>query len=287
MSKMILGYKESLDGAKWVAAQDGAALTTYNNNGVNETSYSVKKGNWFTTTGYYYYPDDASGYILMQTTTGAFINYSEEAKPYWTAYEAKTQLPKYSVDQTQRLVDGIIKNNIHIVENNLFCARYADKLTSDQRKQIVQLQQRVQERMDAISNSGYCEQVEKSYPKGYSDLEPYLAKLMETGGVGLVWWAWCIVAALVVGGFATVAYYVYHDLFKESEEDVKWSDELTRTLQAKLTPEEYEQLKKETQGIVTKAKIQAKLGSYGTMLKIGGVLIAGALVYKFFFGNRS
>lgn len=277
MAKMVLEYDAKFAGAKFVSKNEEAIVTSSVLN--SGTTYYVNPGGWVVATGYYYHPEgDTSSVIYFQTTDGQFIIYSALTKGMWDAYQNAVKLPKYSRDDTQRMVDGIIKNNIHIVENNLLCARYADKFTADERKQIVQLQQRVQERMNAITDTGYCENIEKSYPKGYADLEPYLANLMKSEGVGLVWWAWCIVAAFVLGSFATVAYYVYHDLFEQSEEDVKWSDELTRKLQEKLTPEEYEQLKTETQGIVTKAKIQAKVGTWKSAIKVGAILVACALV---------
>lgn len=61
---------------------------------------------------------------------------------------------------------------------------------------------------------------------------------------------------------------------EQAEQDVKFSDELTRTLVEKLTPEEFEQLKKETNGIVTKQKILSSVGGGFAALK--WMLIAGA-----------
>ena len=58
----------------------------------------------------------------------------------------------------------------------------------------------------------------------------------------------------------------------------------------KFTPEEYQQLLDETQGIVTKAKIRQAIGSYGNVLKIGAFIIAGYFIgrtiYNFYKGRK-
>ena len=274
-----LDYNEKFKGAKFVANAGAKVRTLQVGEGV---VHDCAKGEWYVGTGYYFY--DSDGYAYMQTTTGYwYIVTNENASTQWTVYANAVEIPSYSRDDVQKYVDAMIQNNIRIVENNLFCARYADKLTADERKKIAQLQKRVMERQDAIRSNGFCEDIRESYPTGYADLEPYLAKLMKDEGIGLVWWAGCIIFALVVGGLAAASYFIYRDLFEESKEDVKWSDELTKTLMSKLTPEEYEQLQNETQGIVTKARLRAKLGSWGTVAKVAAVLVAGAFAYKFFF----
>lgn len=278
------GYDASYAGAKFVAqgAKDGYVPEIRTLGGENVVD--LKSGEYVIATGEYFYLPDYPGIRYYQTTYGIyFVSVGDYSYTGWKIYSHAINLPKYSRDDAQRLVNGIIENNIHIVENNLLCARFADKFTPEQRKQIAELQKRVQERWDAIKNDGYCEDIQESYPKGYADLEPYLAQLMKTEGIGIVWWAACIIVAIVIGGLGAAAYFVYRDLFQESKEDVKYSDELTKILQEKLTEEEYQQLLNETQGIVTKAKIRAKLGSYGTVLKVAGIMIAGALAYKFIF----
>ena len=63
--------------------------------------------------------------------------------------------------------------------------------------------------------------------------------------------------------YATPAYrdtsvgrFLYKKLAEESEQDVKYSKELTATLVSKLTEEEYQQLMDETAGLLTKSKIK-------------------------------
>lgn len=277
-----LDFTEKYKGAKFVANEGAPVRTLEVGSG---QQHDCSKGEWFVTTGYYFYDKDGS--VYLQTTGGYwYIVLNEQSGSDWSMKPNAVQIPSYSRDDVQKYVDAMIKNNIHIVENNLLCARYADKFTADEQKQIAQLQKRVYDRQEQIKANGFCTDIQESYPQGYADLEPYLAKLMKSEGIGIVWWAACIIAALVVGGLAAASYFIYRDLFEESKEDVKWSDELTAKLMEKLTPEEFEQLKNETAGIVTKARIRAKLGSWGTVLKVAAILVAGAFAYKFFTNKQ-
>lgn len=275
-----LDYNEAAKGAKFIALNGYAVIRTLFT-GYGDQNF-CERGMWFVTTGYYF--TEPNGIRYFQTTNGYwYIVFDENVNNSWAVKQNAVQIPSYSRNDVQKYVDAMIKNNIHIVENNLFCARFAYKLTAEEKKAIAKLQQGVHERQEAIKETGFCTNIQESYPQGYADLEPYLADLMKSEGIGIVWWAACIIAALVVGGLAAASYFIYRDLFEDSLEDVKWSDELTKALMAKLTPEEYEQLKNETAGIVTKSRIRAKLGSWGTMIKVAAMLLAGAFAYKFFF----
>jgi hypothetical protein len=68
----------------------------------------------------------------------------------------------------------------------------------------------------------------------------------------------------------------------EAEKDVKYSEELTKVLMERLTPEEYEQLMEETQGIVTKSRLLSKFGGSFAVLKWGLLAAAGYVVYDYF-----
>lgn len=287
MANVVWKVLDSMIGRKLVATNDNATLTDMPQD--EQTAKHCPEGSWVILTGaYYYYPGDVKNAWFQITVGDWFVHMdmTNGTTQYWKNV-GNIDLPHFSRDDVQKYVDAMIKNNIHIVENNLLCARYADKLTADEQKQIAQLQKRVYDRQEQIKANGFCTDIQESYPQGYADLEPYLAKLMKSEGIGIVWWAACIIAALVVGGLAAASYFIYRDLFEDSKEDVKWSDELTAKLMEKLTPEEFEQLKNETAGIVTKARIRAKLGSWGTILKVAAVLVAGAFAYKFFTNKQS
>ena len=215
------------------------------------------------------------GNLHYQTTDGYYIYLPDG----WTEYTA-VNVPTYSQSQAQALVNKIIKNNIAITQNNLVCARYASKFTAEQQEQIRDLQNRVVARENALKDQGLCANVQTSYPKGYAELEPYLAALMDGNAIGLATWAIVVIAASVVLATSTAAYFAYRYFADESEKDVKYSQDLTRVLQSKLTESEYQQLLDETKGIVTKSRIKQAASSWGSMAKYALYAVAGFTIYK-------
>lgn len=215
------------------------------------------------------------GNIHYQTTDGYFIYLPDG----WTEYTS-VNVPTYSQTQAQVLVDKIIKNNIAITQNNLVCARYASRFSPEQQQLIRDLQTRVVERENALKNEGLCTDIKTSYPRGYAELEPYLAALMNGQSIGLATWAICVIAASVVLVTSTAAYFAYRAFANESDNDVKYSKELTKALTDKLTEEEYQQLLNETKGIVTKSRLKQAISSYGNIAKWALFGIAGFAIYK-------
>lgn len=212
------------------------------------------------------------GSVGYQTKSGEYIILSEG----WE-YIGNAPIMQYSQTQAQAQVNKIIANNKIIISNNLLCARYAQKLTEEQRAAVRTLQSRLMERNAALQNQGLTTNVQSSYPAGYAELSPYLERLMSGEAVGIATWVVVVIAATVLAATATAAYYWYKSLADESEQDVKYSKELTQILTSKLTEEEYAQLLDETKGIVTKSKIKAALGSYWGIAKT--LLIGGAAAY--------
>lgn len=212
------------------------------------------------------------GTVGCQTTTDDYIIMSEG----WQLYGEGTQ---YSRRSAQALVDQIIDNNKLIIANNLLCARYAEKLTPEQRNAVRGLQQRLEERNSALIDAGVCEKLEQSYPAGYAELQPYLDRLMNNTGVGSVT-VTIIVTAIVIASLSTAAYFAYKAYAAQSEQDVKYSKELTKILTEKLTEEEYQQLLTETKGIVTKARIKQSLGTYGKVGVMALCAVGGYFLYK-------
>lgn len=215
------------------------------------------------------------GNLHYQTTDGYFIYLPDG----WTEY-TQVNLPNYSQSQAQALVNKIIKNNITITQNNLVCARYASRFSPEQQQLIRDLQNRVVARENALKNEGLCTDIQTSYPRGYIELESYLAALMNGQAIGLATWAICVIAASVVLVTSTAAYFAYRAFANESENDVKYSKELTKALTDKLTEEEYQQLLQETKGIVTKSRLKQAISSYGNIAKWALFGIAGFAIYK-------
>lgn len=214
------------------------------------------------------------GSVGYQTTGGYFIILSEG----WEHVGTVNVLGK-SDNAAQKLVDSIINDNAHILCNNLLCARFASKLTADQQQQVRNLQSRLETRNQALQDDGMIQKssLVSNYPKGYGELEGYLQALMAGNAIGVVSWAFIIVSAVIIAGMGTAAYYTYKYFADEAAKDVQYSDELTRVLTSKLTPEEYQQLLDETNGFVTKHKIaQALSGWKKNIIWIVGGLLAGA-----------
>lgn len=272
---------------KYLPGYAGATVTanrdtnTYSDNIINHaTEYNVEKGTFVTLTGYVAYTGSDNTYLL--DTYGNWVHVSRDTM-YWDFdFENRKVLPHYTKKEAQRLVNIIIKNNKAILRNNLLCARFSNKLTAEQREQVRELQNRLMKRNTALQDDGLCEGLQSNYPAGYSDLQPYLDKLMAPDGVGSVTVA-IIVSAVVIASLSTAAYFAYKYFATQSEDDVKFSKELTRTLTEKLTDEEYQQLMQETKGIVTKAKIKQSLATVGGEFKLLGIAAAflgGYMLYK-------
>ena len=284
MALQIL-YDARFDGAQLEALKDGALFTT----SVTDHGEEYGASEWVvvTTTGYYYKGEGSI--VFLQTTEGYYL-IVDLNNPSWGA-TAGNPVKQYSVSAAQKLVDTIINNNKTIIACNLFCARFADKLTQTQKAQLYGLQERLEERNERLREDGLVDSIEENYPTGYVFLNSYLKQFMgnKQNSVGSVTIT-IIVAAVVIASLSTAAYYAYRYYAKQSEDDVRFSKELTETLMSKLTPEEYEELKKETAGIVTKARIKQTLSTVGAEIKIIGAIAAvlgGYILYKQWQSNRN
>ena len=232
-------------------------------------------------TGYY---KQGTSSVMYQTTQDGWIKLSDGWQN--TGY---APIRQYTAKDAEYYVNQVIRNNAHILENNLFCARFASKLNDDEQYELYRLQSALQSRNERIVNDGLCTDIKVSSPPGYSKLDGYLNQFMqayangaEINGVGVIsTTAIIVVSCIVVGSLATAAYFAYKAFAAESEKDVKYSDELTKTLLNKLTPEEYEQLMRETNGIVTKTRLSSRFSGAFGLLKWGAVIAGGLLVYKY------
>ena len=259
-----------VDGAVYTIRPDGrfayAGAMTGSNTRVALTGYTAvsPKGN-----------------LHYQTTGGGWIYLPDGWQQVGTV-----PVNQFSQTQAQALVNKIIKNNITIVQNNLVCARFANKFSSEQQQLIRDLQNRAEERKAQLQAGGLCTGVSTSYPKGYADLGAYLDALMAGEQIGIATWAIVVIAAVVVAATATAAYYTYRYFADESERDIQYSKQLMAVLQEKLTPEEYQQLLNETKNIVTKARIKRAAGSYWNVLKYAALAFAGYSVYQIIKSKR-
>ena len=265
---------QMVNGEVWTLTADGF---TYTGAYIDSGAYAKVTLTGWSTPG-------NNGVTFWQTASGGWIILADgwQSVGYSTAYSARS---------AQSYVDEIIKNNQLILQNNLVCARFANKLTSAQLAQLRGLQSRLNNRNKSLMEDGLVSVQDTSYPRGYADLANALNEVMATGGtygIGVVVSTTVIivVSAVVVASLATAAYFAYKAFAAESRDDVKFSKELTKTLTSKLTPEEWQQLQDETQGIVTKTRVKqtiSNLGSLGSFLLTGGIVLGGLWVYNKYF----
>lgn len=217
------------------------------------------------------YTTARNGDRMYETTGGGWICITD-------GWEKKELVQVVPVTTAQAIVNRIIAADRKIIANNLLCARFADKFNSEQKKTLYDLQNRLQERQTALQNDGLIKDIKKAYPEGYAELEPYLQSFMASGGVGVATWVIVVVAAVVIASLSTAAYFAYKAFAAEAEQDVKYSQELTKVLETKLTAEEYQQLLDETKGIVTKARISQSVSSYGKIIGILAAAVGGYIL---------
>lgn len=268
-------FDQSFAGAQLISIGEGSICPSVLQTAVtgSGTQWDVDKGRYVECTGWLRGNDKIADWYYAQTIDGRFVLLNYNAKSIsecgWSLYKRRT----YTASAAQKLIDKLISNNKRILENNLLCAYYSNRLSSQQKRDVVTLQRRLEARNDSLKEDGYVSNLITSQPPGYKELLPYLTSLENSVGSTT---ATIIVSCVVIAALATAAYFFYKNLYEESEDDVKYSDELTKTLMSKLTPEEYEQLKKETAGLITKAKIKQKFASFGSGAKV--MLIAAAVV---------
>ena len=288
-----LKYDETIAGATLKCNKTGGYANLAAENSASNIIYWTVAGDTYKCTGYYY---QSNGITYVQTTDGKYVamNLSSTddkarlqfAQASTTNTTVQTE-QMVSVKETQAVVNDIIKNDFHITENNLFCARFAHHLTASEKRLVYDLQKRVEKRNNALSTADFLNNVQSAYPAGYGEWSPYLEKLMKaqggTAGVGVAVSTIIIivVVAVVVAAISYSLYRTYKTFSDESAQDVKFSDDLTKTLSEKLTAEEYKQLMEETQGIVTKAKIRQRFGGWTKAISYVAIAIGVFAAYKF------
>lgn len=258
-------------GARWLAIRNAACVSLSSSTG---EQINIQAGYYVVGTGRYTW-DDTN--IYVETTTGywAVIN---EQNPDFTGNGKETKTSA----QAQNLVNSLMQTNMRILENNLFCARYSKYLSATEKQNVAILQHNLEVRNNAIMDTDVFSAMEQASPEGYDELQPYLDQLCSENKVGVVVTTsvLLIVSAIVVASLSTAAYYAFSYYAEQATKDLKYSDELTKTLTEKLTAEEYEQLMTETKGLVSKAAITSKLSGSFSWLKYIAYGAVAYLIYK-------
>lgn len=272
--KMTTGINSTYSGRKYRKANNDAVVYENISEGYDRNAIVYPEGKIIQLTGVY---REIAGRYYWQIVYNA--DYWADLSAGWQPYALNST--QYTPTQAQRLVDGIIRNNQYILNNNLLCARFASLLSVSERQQLYMLQLRMEERNKALQNNSILYSQHVGSPAGWALLSGYLDKFMKNPGIGVAVSATAILItfAIVVASLSTAAYFAYRAYFRQSEQDVKFSKNLTETLQRKLSEQDYRQLLNETQGIVTKTKIKQQLASIGgnlkTLLLVGiGIVIA-------------
>lgn len=261
-----------------VRGVNGAIVVYIQPNGVQTGGMQYSGSVLFTLNGWTW----MNGDILYLETLEQPNTYIQLTQDNTTWEYLGTSNKTVTVSQAQDIINGIIRNNQYILNNNLLCARFANKLTKQQRQTLYNLQYRLEQRNEALKNDELLINQQEGYPEGYSEFSSELESFMKNPNIGVVTLSATgiiFISAVVVGALSTAAYFAYQAYYKESEQDVKYSRELTESLKNKLTEAEYQQLLKETAGLLTRQKISQQIASIGGNLKnillIGlGLLIA-------------
>lgn len=258
-------------GARWLAIRNAACVSITSNTG---EQINIQAGYYVVGTGRYTW-DDTN--IYVETTTGYWAVINEQNPDFvGNGKDTKTSA------QAQNLVNNLLKTNMRILENNLFCARFSQYLSATEKQNVAILQHNLEVRNAAIMDTDVFSALEQSSPEGYSELQPYLDQLCSQNKIGVVVTTTValIVTAIVVASLSTAAYYAFSYYAEQATKDLKYSDKLTKTLTEKLTEEEYEQLMTETKGLVSKAAITSKLSGSFSWLKYLAYGAAAYLIYK-------
>lgn len=258
-------------GARWLAIRNAACVSLSSSTG---EQINIQAGYYVVGTGRYTW-DDTN--IYVETTTGYWAVINEQNPDFvGNGKDSKTSA------QAQNLVNNLLKTNMRILENNLFCARFSQYLSATEKQNVAILQHNLEVRNDAIMDTDVFSALEQSSPEGYSELQSYLDQLCNENKVGVVVTTsvLLIVSAIVVASLSTAAYYAFSYYAEQATKDLKYSDELTKTLTEKLTAEEYDQLMTETKGLVSKAAITSKLSGSFSWLKYIAYGAAAYLIYK-------
>lgn len=242
---------------------------------------NVLTGQMVTVTLTGYTTETPSGITMYQIVGDGYIDINDGWQPAGTG-----RVPTVSQSEAQKQINTIIKNNKIILEHNLFCARFAKKLTQTECADLYLLQTRLKERNNRLLEDGLCTQIQTAGSRDFGYFDNDLQNFMrdyEDGAIGSVT-AIIVVSAIILASLSTAGYFAYKYYAEQSERDVKFSDQLTKSLMAKLTPEEYQQLLNETKGIVTKSRLKQSLSTFWSTSKfwIFGTLavIGGSILYK-------
>ncbi|MDR1544469.1 MAG: hypothetical protein LBS50_08710 [Prevotellaceae bacterium] len=242
------------------------------NNYIDKELGSSEIGTIVNCTGAYIPLNDGS--TIYQTEGGFWANIRQNNNDW--KFVSRT-VSAISITTAQDYINATLANNASIFENNLFCARFASKLNNSEKQVLFGLQTRLMQRNEMIKNSAEIESKVESYPNGYIKWESQLNAFMQDPYINSV--TTLIIISCVILFVTITSIVLYKKIYSESKNDVKFSKNLTRTLESRLTKEEREQLYNETAGLITAARIKEKTKSIAGGLSFGLIAIAAGLFF--------
>lgn len=271
-SKEIQGYiyKSTADSYEYNLRDDGKFAGV----GINIDNSVANKT--CTLTGYYV--ERTAGKMCL-TDCGFWILTSE-----WENTNQRGTVKEYTDADANRLLAEIIRNNKIVLQNNLICARFSKYLTNSEKRSVAILQQNLETRNSQLKNSNLVTSVEVAEPKGVANYATYLNTLIQEYNDGKLGIAVSTIVTIVVGvmaiaGIGTIVYFNYKQVYADSVLDVQYSEELLEKLKSKLTEEEFKQLEKETQGMITKAYFKGTGTGATGLLKWALIAVGGYVAY--------
>ncbi len=247
---------------------------------ITGSGFTVNSGTTVTLTGWhdgdYYYIEEMPGYFVELSSVSGWTQFKG------TSYKSQAQ--------AQEVVNGLLKNNQYIFENNLLLARYSSKLSKQEMATLYLLQKRLERREQQLREADVFSEMQEARIMGYSNYQGYLDRFMTdytNGAIGLVisTTAAIIIGAVVVASLSTAAYFAFKAAYEESKQDVELSRKMMKIFEKyNMTEADIQTITKETQGIVTRKVIMEKINNFlgnTKMLLIGaGLLYIGYEIYN-------
>ena len=231
-------------------------------------------------TGYYTEIDNVS-FVEIEFNTPIFLN----GKTYFfgAVNGRLVNLLEQKNNQNanaQSVLNQLLENQKTILENNLVCAMLLSKVqgTAKQKQRLSDLQARLLIRDEKIKQSTFIEGLQFGTPD--TELSQYASLLAQHTaspqiGVVLSTTAIIVISAIVVVVTSGVTYLIVSGALKESNLDLKYSDELTAELVKLLPKETYEKLMKENAAFSRVANRAVKFASGSSYLKMAGYIAVG------------
>lgn len=293
----IKSYREKYD--KFDETIVGKAVVSINYTNVNFLYPGYGRGISYDTgdirvgylTGYWTRRDDVT-YVQVEFED---LRGSDDLGYYRFGYVNAAEYRLYTFGQdsgAKPMLQELIDNNKAIYQNNLmsaglisFMERKGIQVSKAKRKQLFDLQNRLIYRNDKILNSTFVKVEKTEGPGAFSDYTSDLSNFMNNPRIGVAPVVIYLAVAFVFGAILSgIIVMIFRKDHTESKVDLKLSDDLMRDMQSQLSPETWEQFKKENAGKqkevdtkIVQLEKKANQTSIQATIKTAGYAAAGIL----------